>query len=77
MINVCTKNLSFQIEQVKLVKLSENIRVMHAHDGTREPVKSSASTHTVKEQFVLAEQRDTASSNAKNKFNFAFDKEKH
>ena len=30
----------------KLVKLSEDIRVMHAHDGTREPVKSSASTHT-------------------------------
>ena len=25
---------------------SEDIRVMHAHDGTREPVKSSASTHT-------------------------------
>ena len=32
----------------KLVK-SEDIRVMHAHDGTGEPVKSSASTHTVKE----------------------------
>ena len=29
----------------KLVK-SEDIRVMHAHDGTGEPVKSSASTHT-------------------------------
>ena len=29
----------------------EHIRVMHAHDGTREPVKSSASTHIVKEQF--------------------------
>ena len=24
---------------------SEDIRVMHAHDGTGEPVKSSASTH--------------------------------
>ena len=35
----------------KLVK-SEDIRVMHAHDGTGEPVKSSASTHTV-EEFVL------------------------
>ena len=29
----------------KLVKLSEDIRVMHAHDGTGELVKSSASTH--------------------------------
>ena len=30
----------------KLVKLSEDIRVKHAHDGTGEPVKSSASTHS-------------------------------
>ena len=30
----------------KPVKLSEDIRVMHAPDGTGEPVKSSASTHT-------------------------------
>ena len=43
----------------KLVK-SEDIRVMHAHDGTGEPVKSSASTHIVKEQFVPAEHRDIA-----------------
>ena len=47
----------------KPVKLSEDIRVMHVHDGTGEPVKSSASTHTV-EEFVPAERRDTASSNA-------------
>ena len=52
---------------------SEDIRVMHAHDGTGEPVKSSASTHTV-EEFVPAEHRDTASSNA-NKFNLATDEE--
>ena len=52
---------------------SENNRVMHAHDGTREPVKSSASTYTV-EEFVPAEHRDTASSIA-NKFNFAIDEE--
>ena len=45
----------------KLVKLSEDFRVMHAHDGTGEPVKSSASTHIVKEQFVLAEHRDISS----------------
>ena len=51
----------------KLVKLSEDIRVMHDHDGTGEPVESSASTHTVKE-FGSPEHRDTASSNA-DKFN--------
>ena len=54
----------------KPVKLSSDIRVMHAPDGTREPVKSSASTHTVKE-FVLAEHRDIASSSADKKFNLA------
>ena len=58
----------------KPVKLSEDIRVMHVHDGTGEPVKSSASTHTVKE-FVPAEHRDIATSNADNKFNFATDEE--
>ena len=57
----------------KPVKLSEDIRVMHVHDGTGEPVKSRASTHTV-EEFVPAEHRDTASSNAK-KFNLATDEE--
>ena len=46
---------------------------MHAHDGTGEPVNSSASTHTV-EEFVPVEHRDTASSNA-NKFNLATDEE--
>ena len=39
---------------------SEDIRVMHAHDGTGEPVKSSASTHIVKEQVVPEEHRDIA-----------------
>ena len=58
----------------KPVKLSEDIRVMHAHDGTGEPVKSSTSTHTVKE-FVPAEHRDIASSNADSKFNRATDEE--
>ena len=59
----------------KLVKLSEDIRVMHAHDGTGEPVKSSASTHIVKEQFAPEENRDIASVNADNKFNRATDEE--
>ena len=53
---------------------SEDIRVMHAHDETGEPVKSSASTHTV-EEFVPAEHRGIASSNADNKFNRAIDEE--
>ena len=59
----------------KPVKLSENIRVKHAHDGTGEPVKSSASTHIVKEQFVPAEHRDIASFNVDNEFNRATDEE--
>ena len=58
----------------KTVK-SEDIRVMHAHDGTGEPVKSSASTHIVKEQFVPEEHRDIAPSNADNEFNRATDEE--
>ena len=53
---------------------SEDIRVMHAHDGAGEPVKSSASTHTV-EEFVPAEHRGIASANADNKFNLATDEE--
>ena len=57
------------------VKLSEDICVKHAHDGTGEFVKSSASTHIVKEQFVLAEHRDIASFNADNEFNRATDEE--
>ena len=59
------------------VKLSEDIRVKHAHDGTGELVKSSSSAHTVKEQFVPAEHRDIASFNADNEFNHAIDKKKH
>ena len=33
-------------------RLSEDIRVKHAHDEQGKLVKSSASTHIVKEQFV-------------------------
>ena len=53
----------------KPVKLSEDIRVMHAHDGTGEPVKSRSSTHTVEEVGSL-EHRDDV-----NKFNLAIDEE--
>ena len=43
-------------------KLSENIRVKHAHDGTGQPVESSSSSaHTVKEQFAPEENRDIVS----------------
>ena len=69
------KELVSSDRSVKPVKLSEDIRVMHAHDGTGEPVKSSVSTHTVKEQFVPAEHRDIALSNADNEFNRATDEE--
>ena len=48
-------------------KLSEDIRVKHAHDGTGQLVEpSSSSTHIVKEQFVPEENRDIASFNADN-----------
>ena len=59
----------------KPVKLSEDMRVMHAHNGTGKPVKLSASTHIVKEQFVPAEHRDIASFNADNEFNRATEEE--
>ena len=55
---------------------SEDIQVEHHHDGTGKPVTSSASTHVVKEQFVLEEEhRDIASFNADNEFNRAIDEE--
>ena len=56
----------------KPVKCEDN-RIMHVHNRTGEPVKSSANTHIV-EEFGSLEHRDTASSNA-NKFNFAIDEE--
>ena len=40
------KELSSSDRTGKLGKLSEDIRVMHVHDGTGEPVKSSANTHS-------------------------------
>ena len=59
---VCIKNFGSSDRSGKLVKLSEDIRVMQcSHDGTGELAKSSASTHIVKEQFVPAEHRDNAS----------------
>ena len=57
-------------------KLSENIRVKHAHGGTGQPVEqNSSSTHTVKEQFAPEENRDIASFNADYEFNRAINEE--
>ena len=57
-------------------KLSENIRVKHAHDGTGQLVEqNSSSTHTVKEQFAPEENREIASFNADNEFNRAINEE--
>ena len=61
---------------VKLEKLSENIRVKHAHDGTGQLVEqNSSSAHTVRKQFAPEENRDIASFNADNEFNRAIDEE--
>ena len=68
------EELGFSDRTGKLVK-SEDIRVMHAHDGTGELVKSNASTHIVKEHFVPAEHRGIATCNADNEFNRATDEE--
>ena len=57
-------------------KLSENIRVKHAHDGTGQLVERNSSTaHTVKEQFALEENRHIASFNTDNEFNRAINEE--
>ena len=60
----------------KLEKLSENIRVKQAHDGTGQPVEqNSSSAHTMKEQFAPEENLDIASLNADNEFNRAINEE--
>ena len=61
---------------VKFERLSEDIRVEHAHDGTGQLVESSSSsTHIVKEQFVPEENHDIAKFYAENEFNRAVDEE--
>ena len=57
------KELGSSDRSGKPEKLSEDIRVKHAHDGTGESVKSSA------------EHRDIASFNVDNEFNRATDEE--
>ena len=57
-------------------KLSENIRVKRAHDGTGQLVEqNSSSAHTVKEQFAPEQNRDIASFNTDNEFNRAINEE--
>ena len=64
------KELGSSDRSGKPERLSGNIRVKHAHDGTGQPVEqSSSSTHIVKEQFVPEENRDIASFNADDEFN--------
>ena len=70
------KELGSSDRSGKPERLSEDIRVKHAHDGTGQPVEpSSSSTHIVKEQFVPEENRDIASFNTDNEFNRAIDEE--
>ena len=53
-------------------KLSENILVQRAHDGSGQPVEqSSSSAHTVKEQHAPDEHREIAPFNTNNEFNRA------
>ena len=50
------KELCSLDRSVKPDRLSEDIRVKHAHDGTGEPdERNSSSAHTAKEQFVPEE----------------------
>ena len=70
------KELGSSDRSGKPKKLSEDIRVKHAHDGTGQLVEqNSSSTHIVKEQFAPEENRDIASFNADNEFNRAIDEE--
>ena len=70
------KELGSSDRSGKPERLSEDIRVKHAHDGTRQPDKrNSSSAHTVKEQFVPEENRDIASFNADKEFNRAINEE--
>ena len=70
------KELGSSDRSVKPEKLSEDIRVEPAHDGTGQPdERNSSSAHMVKEQFVPEEHRDIASFNADNEFNRAIDEE--
>ena len=70
------KELGSSDRSGKPERLSEDIRVKHAHDGTGQLVEeNSSSAHTVKEQFAPEENRDIASFNTDNEFNRAINEE--
>ena len=70
------KELGYSNRSGEPERLSEDIRVKHAHDGTRQPVEPiSSSTHIEKEQFAPEENRDIASFHAVNEFNRAIDEQ--
>ena len=69
------KELGSSDRSGKPEKLSEDIRVKHAHDGTGNLLSKKAQAHIVTEQFVPAEHRDTASFNTDNEFNRAINEE--
>ena len=70
------KELGSSDRSGKPERLSEDIRVMHAHDGSGQPdERNSSSTHAVEEQFVPEVNRDIASFNADNEFNRAINEE--
>ena len=70
------EELGSSVRSGKLDKLSENIRLKHAHDGTGQLVEqNSSSAHTVKEQFAPEENCDIASFNTNNEFNRAINEE--
>ena len=56
--------------------LSDNTRVEQTHDGSGQlDERNSSSAHTVKEQFVLEDNRDIALFNTDNEFNRAIKEE--
>ena len=70
------KELGSSDRSVKPERLSEDIRVEQTYDGSGQLVEqNSSSAHTVKEQFVLEENRDIASFNTDNEFNRAINEE--
>ena len=77
---LCSSDRSGQLDitpgVIKAHNLSENTRVEQTHDGSPDE-RNSSSAHTVKEQFVLEENRDIALFNTDNEFNRAINEEEH
>ena len=73
--SVYTKNLVLQIDQGNLRNCLKTFALSMLTMEQGEPVKSSASTHIVKEQCVPEEHRDITSFNVDNEFNRSIDEE--